>query len=403
MRTLNDKSQDNKTESVANSNANKNNNNEDGYAQDNSPETLKMQEWVDKVDSSEAKTKKNNTGVPDALLHKMEQLSGLDLSEVKVYYNSEKPAEINAEAYAEGTNIYLGPGKKDLLEHELWHVVQQLQGRVKGDTEIDGKKVNTSKSKEDEADNVPKTVETTNEPLTKAKVGEEVVQGKFTGDAFKVFDLLNTLNPPAIFSLLFKKLHELQDTDIAINLYKGGSPMNFNYGDSSINLNAKSIMDAITMAQKKEDGWESLLAFVFSSASHELRHAYDFYISKLQFPKGKVTEFSEIWPLYKTELNAWGSEARSYLEMGELENELLQSWLSFDSESEDASNMIWSRLKGYTDGVFQYNLPGDKFTWDAKMKAKFMKSGLIDHILTLQTKMKGRVDAAKLKKEEEKE
>ncbi|MEL6127089.1 MAG: DUF4157 domain-containing protein, partial [Pseudomonadota bacterium] len=33
-------------------------------------------------------------------------------------------------AYAQGSNIHLGPGQDQHLPHEAWHVVQQRQGRV---------------------------------------------------------------------------------------------------------------------------------------------------------------------------------------------------------------------------------------------------------------------------------
>ena len=33
-------------------------------------------------------------------------------------------------AYAQGTDIHIGPGQGTHLPHEAWHVVQQKQGRV---------------------------------------------------------------------------------------------------------------------------------------------------------------------------------------------------------------------------------------------------------------------------------
>jgi hypothetical protein len=77
----------------------------------------------------------NNTGLPDKLKAGVERLSGLSMDDVKVYYNSSKPAELQALAYAQGNRIYVGPGQKKHLAHEAWHVVQQKQGRVsKGNT-----------------------------------------------------------------------------------------------------------------------------------------------------------------------------------------------------------------------------------------------------------------------------
>ncbi len=96
--------------------------------------------------------KKNNTGLPDNLKSGMENLSGHSLDDVKVHYNSAKPAQLNAHAFAQGTNIHLASGQEKHLPHEAWHVVQQKQGRVQPTTSVNGAKVNDSASLEKEAD-----------------------------------------------------------------------------------------------------------------------------------------------------------------------------------------------------------------------------------------------------------
>lgn len=72
----------------------------------------------------------HTTGLPDNLKAGVESLSGMNLDHVKVYYNSAKPAQLNALAYTQGNEIHLSPGQERLLPHEAWHVVQQAQGRV---------------------------------------------------------------------------------------------------------------------------------------------------------------------------------------------------------------------------------------------------------------------------------
>src|SRR5882757_9173511 len=74
--------------------------------------------------------KENNTGLPDNLKEGVEDLSGFTMDDVKVHYNSDKPAQLNALAYAQGTDIHIGPGQEKHLPHEAWHVVQQMQGKV---------------------------------------------------------------------------------------------------------------------------------------------------------------------------------------------------------------------------------------------------------------------------------
>lgn len=80
---------------------------------------------------SNVKGRENKTGIPEGLKAGLENLSGMDLSNVKTHYNSSKPAALNALAYAQGTDIHIGPGQERHLPHEAWHVVQQRQGRVR--------------------------------------------------------------------------------------------------------------------------------------------------------------------------------------------------------------------------------------------------------------------------------
>ncbi len=97
--------------------------------------------------------KPNDTGLPDQLKSGVENLSGFSLDDVNVHYNSSKPAQLQAHAYAQGTDIHLGPGQEKHLPHEAWHVVQQKQGRVKPSRQMKGKvNVNDDEGLETEAD-----------------------------------------------------------------------------------------------------------------------------------------------------------------------------------------------------------------------------------------------------------
>jgi hypothetical protein len=95
----------------------------------------------------------NNTGLPDTLKSGIEKLSGLAMDDVKVHYNSPKPAQLQAHAFAQGTDIHMAPGQEKHLPHEAWHVVQQKQGRVKPTMQMKGKvSVNDDAGLEREAD-----------------------------------------------------------------------------------------------------------------------------------------------------------------------------------------------------------------------------------------------------------
>jgi hypothetical protein len=97
--------------------------------------------------------KANNTGLPDNLKSGIENLSGHAMDDVKVHYNSDKPAQLNAHAYAQGNDIHVASGQEKHLSHEAWHVVQQKQGRVKPTMQMKGKvNVNDDAGLEKEAD-----------------------------------------------------------------------------------------------------------------------------------------------------------------------------------------------------------------------------------------------------------
>jgi flagellar biosynthesis GTPase FlhF len=91
------------------------------------------------------------TGLPARLKAGIEALSGVAMDDVKIHYNSSKPAQMKALAYTQGTDIYLAPGQEKHLPHEVWHVVQQKQGRVEPTLQTKGVGVNDDPGLEREA------------------------------------------------------------------------------------------------------------------------------------------------------------------------------------------------------------------------------------------------------------
>lgn len=90
-------------------------------------------------------------GLSPELKEKYEALSGYSFDDVKVHYNSSKPAKMQALAYTQGNQVYLMPGQERHLEHELGHVVQQKKGIVKPTGTIGGIPVNDDETLETEA------------------------------------------------------------------------------------------------------------------------------------------------------------------------------------------------------------------------------------------------------------
>lgn len=102
----------------------------------------------------------NRTGIPDDVRQRMESAFATDFSSVRVHPDSSQAPEVGALAYTQGTDIHFAPGQfkpetssgRQLLGHELAHVVQQQEGRVQPTTEIGGMPVNDDVSLEHEAD-----------------------------------------------------------------------------------------------------------------------------------------------------------------------------------------------------------------------------------------------------------
>ena len=111
----------------------------------------------------------NNTGMPDNLKAGIESLSGFSMDDVRVHYNSSKPATVQALAYTQGSDIHVAPGQEKCLPHEAWHVAQQMAGRVSPTTNINGMPVNDNAALEHEAD----------------VMGEKAVQCKFVDNEIK--------------------------------------------------------------------------------------------------------------------------------------------------------------------------------------------------------------------------
>jgi Domain of unknown function (DUF4157) len=107
-------------------------------------------EFIDRSATQEPSP--NRTGMPDSLKSGIEALSGMDMSDVRVHADSHKPGQFEALAYAQGNDIHLAPGQKHNLPHEVWHVVQQRQGRVQPTMQIAGMQVSDDPHLEREAD-----------------------------------------------------------------------------------------------------------------------------------------------------------------------------------------------------------------------------------------------------------
>jgi hypothetical protein len=125
------------------------------------PEEEELQMKANPVQKKEGSESSISTGgMPSPVKDTMEQALGADFSDVNIHANSQKAPEVGALAYTQGKDIHFAPGEynpgsqkgNELIGHELTHVVQQSQGRVKATTQTKGIPVNDDAGLEQEAD-----------------------------------------------------------------------------------------------------------------------------------------------------------------------------------------------------------------------------------------------------------
>ena len=103
---------------------------------------------------------RNASGMPPQVQGQMEQAFGTDFSGVRIHESSPSAESMGALAYTQGSDIHFQPGLyqpgseqgKELLGHELAHVVQQSEGRVATPSQAKQAGVNDDSGLEREAD-----------------------------------------------------------------------------------------------------------------------------------------------------------------------------------------------------------------------------------------------------------
>lgn len=174
------------------------------------------------------------TELPADLRAGVERLSGISMEDVKVYYNSPKPAQIDALAYAQGREIHIALGQEKHLPHEAWHVVQQAQGRVQPTMHLkNGMVVNDDGGLEQEAGMMGVILrQPSNQQF---RFGSDIKQTKTTHrpkekqckNAIPIAQLCNDkvgLNPPKTFGrdTLFKSPVKPENTKLQRNVVPRG-------------------------------------------------------------------------------------------------------------------------------------------------------------------------------------
>ncbi len=131
-------------------------------------------------------SQKDKTGIPRRMKAGFERSSGFSFNDVKVHYNSDKPAQLRAHAYTQGNDVYVAPGQEKHLPHELGHVVQQKRDTVRPTETIGGLPLNDDKNLENGADMIAAKAESVD--ISK----EQPIQGKLKDECAVQRNAVNT-------------------------------------------------------------------------------------------------------------------------------------------------------------------------------------------------------------------
>ena len=259
-----------------------------------------------------AEPRPNRTRMPDGLKAGIESLSGMSMDGIKIYYNSPRPAQLNALAYTQGTDIHVAPGKEKHLPHEAWHVVQQAQGRVAPSTQLSGGiPINDDEGLEREADVMgakalgsavqlqgPRQLE-----LLQAKLGP--VQRRV---GFEAELRVPSLGPPK-GELKYNKQYESKVTDSIRSFLDGGVPYQTDIGKGeTIRLDAdhSSKVSRIDIVDKlKKLGYVSGIPSEPETNLEFVTTAYD------ELAAGSNKTFNELFKKLKEQLQGALDNAKS--------------------------------------------------------------------------------------------
>jgi hypothetical protein len=303
------------------------------------------------------------------------------MDDVRVHYNSTRPAQLRALAFAQGTEIHVGPGHQRHLPHEAWHIVQQKQGRVRPTARIGAVGVNADLALEREADLMGSRASAgpggdgrgaTAAPFATAssELGRAPLQGKFVGQGSKLLDALTPDRLGAaggMYAAIYAKLQEAKYV-IDVNFAQG-----FNY-EQKEGYGVLSVSEGIL--KMLDEGKAGALGPTYlGQLAHELSHARDHLVNDKKLPSG-VSEARTL-AILDTELRAWAIEAIVALQASpeSVKLPLVKGWLELgeaDTRSgilkavygHRKSNEVIARLVRYTvDAKFVESSPDGINAW----------------------------------------
>lgn len=116
------------------------------------PEKKQVSKNTVQKKETDNKSAPNLTGIPNKIKTRFENLSEFSFDDVHVHYNLDKLAQLRTLAYTQGNKVYVSSWQEKHLNHELGHVVQQKQERVRATMSVSDVEVNDDSVLEHDAD-----------------------------------------------------------------------------------------------------------------------------------------------------------------------------------------------------------------------------------------------------------
>nr|WP_277881636.1 GNAT family N-acetyltransferase [Phormidium sp. FACHB-592] len=194
--------------------------------------------------------------MPAPLRTHMESAFNASFANVKIHEGNHVGA-VGAIAYTQGNDVHFAPGQfnpdtrsgKALIGHELAHVLQQRQGRVKPTTQVNGLPVNDQSNLEQEADTLGQKAAQMKTPATLQKQEHSDQSAKFqitspqaSADGYREITAVNQTTHQQIGTVKIKGALDRSQLHIA-NLWV--DPAHRQQGIS------KSLLDAANQEGKK--------------------------------------------------------------------------------------------------------------------------------------------------------
>ncbi|QCK17112.1 hypothetical protein DCC35_16545 [Mangrovivirga cuniculi] len=169
----------------------------------------------------------------------MENSFGTSFSDVNVHKDSPEATKMGAKAFAQGNEVHFAPGQynpdtksgQELIGHELTHVVQQKQGRVKATTQAKGAAVNDDPALEKEAD----------------EMGKKAAEGK------KVKEIKSKQENGALIEEEEKAKQEDQLSDEQLAIISGNFFDQYRSNINACRISLISTFSQLTNAEKSKD------------------------------------------------------------------------------------------------------------------------------------------------------